>query len=246
MAEASGLVDGESEKSRQDKDFETIAREVAVAAREQGGDPDENLRLRLAIRRAEDANMPEDAIETARLRGTGKVEGPNYDEVTYEGYGPDGVAVFVEAITDDKSRTQEELSALFEQYGGNLGEDGCVAWQFEHRGLVEVDADDIEDPDEFMLEVIEMGADELRDPIYETRESGQVPTYRVYCKYQDLHDLAAALEDAGYGVHDASPIREATQKVGLERDRARNFLKFYEKLSNHEDVQHAYANWESA
>lgn len=233
-------------KSALERRFETLKREIAVAAREQGADPEENLRLRLALRRAREANVPDDEIERALEIGTGEREGPDWREETYEGYGPKGVAVYVEAITEDKSRTAEELSEIFEAHDGNIGEDGCVAWQFERRGRVEVDARDVDDEDAFMLEVIEMGADELREPLYDLDDDSHASVYRVYCAYEDTLELANQLEEAGYRVHDAGPVREATQKVGLDPGEARSFLEFFEELSSHEDVKAAYANWESS
>lgn len=229
-----------------DRRFETLVREIVVATREQGAEPEDNRRLRLALRRANEMNVPDEMVERARQLGAGEVEGPEYREVTFEGYGPEGVAVFVEAITDDKSRTQEELEELFQQHGGNLGEDGCVAWQFEPRGLVQVDARAVDDKDEFMLEVIEMGAEELRDPLYEIGDEGRLSTYRVYCDPEDVRDLADALEAADYPVHAASTTREATQRVGLEREDARAFMEFFEELHGRVDVLNAYANWSSA
>ncbi|MFB6351765.1 MAG: YebC/PmpR family DNA-binding transcriptional regulator [Bradymonadaceae bacterium] len=239
-------TDTDNSKTDLERRFETLSREITVAAREQGPDPDDNLRLQLALRRAREVNMPDGDIDRARKLGAGEIEGPDYREVTYEGYGPEGVAVFVEAITADKSRTAEELDQLFQAHGGNLGEDGCVAWQFEPRGLVQVDARAVEDKDEFMLGVIEMGADELRDPLYDISEEGRVSAYRVYCDPKNVRDLAAALEESGYPVHAASTTREATQTVSLDRDTARDFLEFFEKLNRREDVQNAYANWSSA
>jgi len=233
-------------KSELERRFETLKREISVAAREQGADPEENLRLRLALGRAREANVPEDDIERALEIGAGERVGPDWREETYEGYGPEGVAVYVEAITEDKSRTEEELSEIFRSHGGNIGEDGCVAWQFERRGRVEVDARDVDDEDTFMLEVIEMGADELREPLYDLDDEAHASVYRVYCAYEDTRELAELLADGGYRVHDAGPVREATQKVGLEPDEARAFLEFFEDLSSHEDVLAAYANWESA
>jgi YebC/PmpR family DNA-binding regulatory protein len=236
----------DEERSALERRFETLKREITVAAREQGADPAENRRLRLALRRARESNVPDDEIERALEKGAGEREGPDWQEVTYEGYGPKGVAVFVEAITDDKKTTAVELGELFERHGGNLGEDGCVAWQFERRGRVEVDARDVDDEDDFMLEVIEMGADELREPLYALDDESHTSVYRVYCSYADTLELANELEEAGYRVPDAGPVREATQKVGLDPGEARKFLEFFEELSNREDVKVAYANWESA
>lgn len=236
-------------KSDQEKRFTTLQRAISVATREQGPDPEENFRLRLAMRRAEAANMPEEQIEAARRRGSGEeagAGGAELEETTFEGYGPDGVAVFVEAITEDRRRTEEQLEAIFERHGGSLGEEGCVAWQFERRGLVKVDARGVEDEDTFMLEVIEMGADELKEPLYEQGEAGRTAAWRVFCEYPDLRGLARQLQEAGHDIVGAEPVREATQTVELSSDRARNFMSFYEEVKLHEDVQNVYANWDIA
>jgi YebC/PmpR family DNA-binding regulatory protein len=238
--------DSNDSKSDQDKRFETLQREIAVAAREQGGEADDNFRLRYAMRRAEEANMPEEMIERARKQGTGELDGPSFEETTFEGYGPDGVAVFVESITDNTGRTGADLQELFEAFGGDLGEDGCVSWQFARRGLVRVHAASVEDDDEFMLQVIEMGAEEMREPIFSESDEGRVPTYRVYCDPNDLRKVDRALDEADYPVHSASTVYEATQRVEIPADRARHFLSFFEKLNEREDVQDAYANWSVA
>ena len=230
-------------KSEQDKRFETLAREITVAAREQGGDPDENFQLRDAMRRAKGANMPEASIEEARVRGSDSSQSTDYEQVTYEGYGPDGVAVLVEAITDNLRESAAGIEELFEAHGGNLGEDGCVSWQFERRGLVRVPAEAVDDEDTFMLEVIEMGADELREPVFDSHDGGRRPTYRVYCDPNDVKDIDHELRQAGYPVYSARIQFDATQRVELAPDRARNFLNFFEKLSAREDVTGAYANW---
>lgn len=224
----------------QDRKFARIQREIAVATREQGADPDDNFRLRFALRSAREANMPDEAIDRARKQGTGEMKGPDYKEKTFEGYGPEGVAVFVETITDDPGRTAHELSELFEAHGGNVGEDGCVSWQFARRGAIEVDAHHVDDEDEFMLAVIEMGGEELREPLSAHTEA---PKYTIFTDPKDLRDVVRATEESTYPLHAASIVYEPTQHVELEPASARTFLGFFEKLRDHPDVQHAYANW---
>jgi YebC/PmpR family DNA-binding regulatory protein len=231
--------------SERERRFAKLHRVIAVAAREQGSDPEENLSLRLAMRRARDANMPEDAIEQARRQGSGEEPGPSYEQVTFEGYGPMGVAVFVEALTDDPGRTREELEDIFQAYDGSIGEEGCVAWQFERRGLVQIAADSVEDEDTFMMQALEVGAEDVQAPLYDSGDEGRVPVYRVQCDYESTLGLADALDESGYRVHDASPVREATQNVELDRDEGREFMEFYEKVSSHIDVRNLYANWSS-
>lgn len=237
------VIETNDTSSEQDRQFATLAREITVAAREQGADPDGNFRLRDAMRRARSKNMPDELIDEARVRGGDPSEASGYKEVTYEGYGPDGVAVLVEAITDNPRETAAGLEELFEAHGGNIGEDGCVSWQFERRGLVRVPAEAVDDEDTFMLEVIEMGAEELQEPVFDSHEGGRRPTYRVYCDPTDLKDIDRALQDAGYPVHSALREFHATQRVELAPDRARNFLNFFEKLTARPDVTGAYANW---
>jgi YebC/PmpR family DNA-binding regulatory protein len=241
MANDNNATDGDA--SDQDRAFESLQREITVAAREQGGEVDDNFGLRYAMRRAAEANMPDDLIERARQQGAGEVAGPDYQDVTFEGYGPDGVAVLVESITDDPNRTSNRLETLFEAHGGNLGEDGCVGWQFARRGLVRVHAGHVDDDDAFMLQAIEMGAEEMKKPLFSRHDEGRVPTYRVYCDPNDVRRVDQAMEQAGYPVYTATTVYEAKQRVDLESDRARHFLSFFEKLTGHEDVQDAYANW---
>lgn len=227
--------------------FTALAREITVAAREQGGDPDENYRLRFAMKRARDANMPADAVERARRRGIGELEGPVLVEKIIEGYGIGGTAVLVETITSDAARTVAELENIFETHGGNIGQQGCVAWQFERRGIVEVDSDHVDDQDAFMLEVIEMGGEEIAESIVDRGDvEGRVSTHRVYCDPEDVGDVARGLADAGYPVRTAATIYEATQNVPLEPSAARSFVGFMETLLGHRDVQNAYANWQMA
>jgi YebC/PmpR family DNA-binding regulatory protein len=245
MVDVAELESHRGELSERERRFAKLHREISVAAREQGSDPEENLSLRLAMRRARDANMPEDTIEPARRRGSGEEDGSNYKQVTFEGYGPMGVAVFVEALTDDPSRTREELEDIFQAHDGSIGEEGCVAWQFDKRGLVQIAADSVGDEDTFMMQALEVGAEDVKSPLYDASDEGRVPVYRVHCDYEDTLEIADALDESGYRVHDASPVREATQNVELDREEAREFMKFYEKVSSHIDVRNLYANWSS-
>lgn len=232
---------------RRAKVWNKIIRELTVAAREQGGDPEYNPRLRLAIERAKNANMPKDNIENAVKRGTGELEGVNYEEYTYEGYGPNGVAVFVETMTDNTNRTVAELRYIFDEHDASLGEDGCVAWQFERKGLIQVDAASVDDKDAFLLELIEFGGQEMKESTYESDDEDEpdgVPVYSVYTAFESLHEVLDALEAAGYKVRDASPVRVAEQTMGLDDDQLDAFLAFYEELDDHDDVQEAYVNLE--
>ncbi len=242
--DVSDIEQRRGELSEREREFAKFHREIAVEAREHGSEPAQNLVLKLAMRRAAEANMPEDAIEQARQAGT-RPDGADYRQVTLEGYGPQGVAVFVEALTDDEARTREELADLFDRYGGSLGEPGCVAWQFERRGLVQVAAETVDDEDTFMMAALEVGAEDVKAPLYEVGDEEHVSVYRVHCAFEDTGAVAEALDESGYRIHAASPVREATQTVALDRDEAREFMEFYERLSSHIDVQDVYANWSS-
>lgn len=227
---------------RRAKIFNKLIREITVAAREQGGDPEYNPRLRLAIERAHDANMPKENIERAIKRGIGELEGVDYEAYTYEGYGPGGVAVFVEALTDNKNRTVAELRYIFETYDGNLGEDGCVAWQFEQKGLIYVNADSVDDYDSFMLEVIDFGGESIEEDTYTDDEGEDLDAYAVYTSFEDLHDVDQALRDADYDIFDSTPVRIPDTTVPLDRDKAERFMEFYEEIDDHDDVQKVFTN----
>ena len=152
-------------KAAQDKKrgkiFTKIIREITVAVREGGKDPDTNSKLRLALQRAKDANMPKDTVQNAIKRGAGELPGESYDEIVYEGYGPNGVAILVEALTDNKNRTASEVRHIFSKYGGNLGETGCVGWIFERKGYITIDGNGVSE-DDVMEIVLEAGADDIR------------------------------------------------------------------------------------
>lgn len=246
MTTKSDAADRYADLSDLEREFVTMKREIAVAGREQGADPDSNLWLRLAIHRAENSKMPEPELEEAVEWAKDPSSAPEFAYVTYEGYGPFDVAVFVEAITDDRAATTEALNQLFEDAGGNIGEDGCVAWQFERRGRIDVVAEDVDDGDAFMMEVVELGAEDLQEPLYEPGESDRTPVYRVYTEPNEVWTVAERLEEAGYRIHDAYRPREATQTKGLDRDQARDFIQFYETVNTHPDVQAVYSNWERA
>jgi YebC/PmpR family DNA-binding regulatory protein len=231
---------------RRAKLFNKLIREITVAAREGGGDPEYNPRLRVAIDRAHDADMPKDNIEKAIKRGTGELEGVDYEEETYEGYGPAGVAVFVRALTDNNNRTVAELRHLFDTYEGDLGEDGCVAWQFERRGEIKVPQSSVDDEDDFLLETIEYGAIEMEEstftPDSEKKDPEDIGVYAIYTDFTDLHDVDEALREADYEVKETRPVWSPTQTVELDRDDAETFLEFYHELEDHDDVQSAFAN----
>lgn len=239
------MTDADEDLSDVEREFESMERAIAVAAREQGADPDDNIWLRCAVERAERSNMEEHRIQRAVERGAGETDDPRLERLTLEGYGPEEVAVFVRSITEDRAGTRESIDEVFEEYGGNVGAEGCVAWQFDDRGIVYVEEGTVDDEDDFMLMVIESGGDELGDPLYGA-DDDQPALYRVYCDSDDLLELARKLDDEGYDVYDVEWAKEATQHVELTSDQARTFLDFNERLSKRVDVQDVFSNWTSA
>ncbi|HYO41881.1 MAG TPA: YebC/PmpR family DNA-binding transcriptional regulator [Candidatus Limnocylindrales bacterium] len=212
--------------------FTKVAREIAVAARAGGGDPDANYRLRLAIDKARSINMPADNIKRSIEKATGGGEAEQFEEIVYEGYGPGGVAVLVEAATDNRNRTAAEVRSIFAKTGGQLAGSGAVAWQFEVRGLITVGRGGV-DPDEVALAAIDAGAadvDTEADPI------------EIYTEPAELYVVRKALEDAGIKVDDAESAMIAKQTVSLDADHVRKALRLMELLEDLDDVQRVTAN----
>jgi len=219
--------------AKRGKIFTKIVKEITVAAREGGGDPEINPRLRLAVANAKNANMPAKNVENAIKKGTGELEGVNYENITYEGYGPGGVAVFVETLTDNKQRTVAEVRHAFSRYNGNLAASGSVSFMFEHKGMIEVLAED-RDEDEVMMEVLEAGADDL-----ETEDDRFV----IYTAYTELHNVLRQIEAAGYQVQKAELTMIPKNTVNADKV-AIGLLKLLDKLDDLDDVQRVYANYE--
>jgi YebC/PmpR family DNA-binding regulatory protein len=212
--------------------FTKVAREIAVAARAGGGDPDANYRLRLAMDKARSINMPADNIKRAIEKATGGGDGVEYEEIVYEGYGPGGVALLVEAATDNRNRTAAEVRSIFAKTGGQLAGSGAVAWQFEPRGLITV-AREGADPDEVALAAIDAGAadvDTEADPI------------EIYTEPGDLEAVRKALDAAGVTVESAEQAMLAKQTVSLDADHVRKALRLVELLEDLDDVQRVTAN----
>jgi YebC/PmpR family DNA-binding regulatory protein len=212
--------------------FTKVAREVAVAARQGGGDPEANYRLRLAIEKARSINMPAENIKRAIDKATGGGEAEQFEEIVYEGYGPGGVAVLVEAATDNRNRTAAEVRSVFAKSGGQLAGTGAVAWQFEPRGLITVPRDGSE-PDEVALAAIDAGTvdvDTDADPI------------EIYTEPADLEAVRQALEGSGVAVDGAESAMIAKQTVSLEGDKVRQAMRLVELLEDLDDVQRVTAN----
>jgi YebC/PmpR family DNA-binding regulatory protein len=212
--------------------FTKVAREIAVAARAGGGDPDANYRLRLAIDKARSINMPADNIKRSIEKATGGGEAEQFEEIVYEGYGPGGVAVLVEAATDNRNRTAAEVRSIFTKTGGQLAGSGAVAWQFEVRGLITVEREGV-DPDDVALAAIDAGAadvDTEADPI------------EIYTEPTELYTVRKALEDAGIKVEDAESAMIAKQTVSLDADHVRKALRLMDLLEDLDDVQRVTSN----
>jgi YebC/PmpR family DNA-binding regulatory protein len=219
--------------AKRGKIFTKLVKEITVAAREGGGDPETNPRLRLAISNAKNANMPSKNVDNAIKKGTGELEGVNYENVTYEGYGQGGVAVIVEALTDNKQRTVAEVRHAFSKFGGNLAENGAVSFMFEKKGLIEVLAED-HDEDEVMMEALEAGADDLE------KEDGK---FVIYTPYNELHNVLNHLESDGYKVEKAELTMIPKNTVNADSV-AEGLMKLLDQLDDLDDVQKVYANYE--
>ena len=215
--------------------FTKLAREITVAAREGGGDPDMNFRLRLAVEKARQANMPGDNIQRAIDRAVGRGGEAAIDELYYEGYGPGGVALMVQAATDNRNRTAAEVRAAFAKGGGNLGESGSVAWMFEPKGLITIEMPDGKsfDADEVMLQAIDAGADDVQvdDNVVE-----------VYTEFADLNEVRRKLADAGLPVTNAERLMKARMPLAPPEKDALAALRLMERLEELDDVQRVYSN----
>ena len=214
--------------------YSKVIKEITVAARLGGGDPAGNARLRAIIATGREANMPNDSIQRAVKKGTGELEGESYEEVTYEGYGPGGVAVLVECLTDNRNRTSGELRATFGRGGGNMGAEGAVAWMFNKKGTITVKPGLTED--QVMEKAIEAGAE---DVINLGEEGFEVRTAPV-----DLHTVATSLESAGLKLGEQKWVYLPQTTVKLEGDNARKMLKLMDALDENDDVQNVHANFE--
>jgi YebC/PmpR family DNA-binding regulatory protein len=218
--------------------FSKLARAIIVAARDGGPDPDANFALANAIQKARDNSMPKDNIERAIARGSGAgPDGQAYEQITYEGYGPGGVAILAEAVTDNRNRTASEIRHLFAKFDGNLGATGAVAWLFERKGVILVDADSA-DEDEVTLAAAEGGADDVRH---------EGSTLEIICAQEGLQAVRRALEAAGIAYESAEPtmLPKTTVQIADEAI-ARKVLRLVDALEESDDVQDVYANFDIA
>ncbi len=219
--------------AKRGKLFAKLIRQVEVAARNGGGDLDSNATLRTMYQKARDASVPLDTIDRAVKRGTGELEGVNYEEVTYEGYGSAGVALFVEALTDNRNRTGSDVRSTFSKLGGSLAEPGAVAWQFERRGLVLLGASVSED--DVMEAALEAGAEDV--------SGGDGDLWSVTCEPAELNSVREALEGAGMPVESSDLTMVATSTVELtSAEDAKPVIRLLEALDDLDDVQHVHMN----
>jgi YebC/PmpR family DNA-binding regulatory protein len=216
--------------------FTKVAREISVAARQGGGDPDANYRLRLAVEKARSVNMPSDNIKRTIDKAVGGGEAEQYEEIVYEGYGPGGVAVLVEAATDNRNRTAAEVRSIFTKAGGQLAGSGAVAWQFEPRGLIAVARDAAVDVDEVALAAIDAGAEDV--------DTDDPESIGIYTSPADLERVRKALDGAGVAVDSAENTMVAKQTVELDSNKARQALRLVELLEDLDDVQRVTANFD--
>jgi YebC/PmpR family DNA-binding regulatory protein len=217
--------------------FTRLGREIVVAVREGGsGDPNANFRLRMAVQHARDANMPMDNIDRTIKRATGGSEGFSLTEITYEGYGPGGTAMLVSTLTENRNRTVAEVRNAFNRNGGNMGENGCVDWLFEAKGIIEVELEG-KDADELMLEAIDLGADDV-DPV---EPDDQIMT--IYTDPSDLEKLRKGLEEKKYKVVKAESAMLPKTKMEITEEKvAHQVMRLVEKFEDLDDVQNVYTN----
>ncbi len=221
------------EDSKRSKVFTKVIKELTVAAREGGGDPAGNPRLSLAIDNAKAVNLPKDNMERAIKRGTGEGDdAATYEEVTFEGYGPGGIAYFVEVTTDNNTRSVADIRHIFTKHGGNMGTNGSVSFLFEQKGMIRV-ATEGKDEEEFMLEAIEAGADDIQS---------EDDLFVVYTTREDLFNVRKALEEGGNKIESAELIREATTETKVDADTALSNLKMMDKFEDNDDVTNVFTN----
>jgi YebC/PmpR family DNA-binding regulatory protein len=215
--------------------FARLARQIEVAARAGGGDVDANPTLRTMVQKARDASMPKDNIERAIKRGTGELEGVTYETVNYEGYAPNGVAVYVETLTDNRNRTGAEVKNIFTRNGGSLAEPGAVSWQFERKGVIILEKGAASE-DDLMLVALEAGAEDIDD---------QGDSWQVTTPATELAAVRGALEEAGIPVSNSELTMLASQTVPLgDASSAKQVLRVIDSLEDHDDVQNVYANFD--
>lgn len=218
--------------AKRGKLFSKLIKEITVAAREGGGDEESNPRLRTAVLKAKSSNMPKENIERAIKKGTGDLAGSDYVDMTYEGYGPGGVAIMVECLTDNRNRTAADVRSIFNKGGGNLGENGCVSYLFSRKGIIQYDVAEYTE-DQVLEQALEAGADDV---------STQGDSIEVVTDPEEFQSVVSAMQQAGFehSYADVARIPEAT--VSLDEDGTRKALKLIEAIDDHDDVQNVSTN----
>jgi YebC/PmpR family DNA-binding regulatory protein len=223
--------------AKKGKSFTKIVKEITVAARS-GGDPDGNPRLRLAIDKAKEVNMPSENIKKAIMKGTGELPGVNYEEVIYEGYGPGGAAVLMDVLTDNKNRTVSEIRHILSKNGGNLGESGCVAWIFDKRGYILVDKAKV-DEDTLMSIALDAGAEDMKNDPKEDN-------YEIITAPETLDTVKNAIAGHKMDISLAEVTMLPKNYVPLEGNAAEQMIRLIDALEDHDDIQNVYANFDVA
>jgi len=214
--------------------FTKIIKELTVAAKEGGGNPETNPRLRVAISKAKEANMPSDNIERAIKRGTGELPGITYEQVIYEGYGPNGVAIMVEALTDNKNRTTAEIRNIFTRKSGNMAGAGSVSWLFQKKGYILIDKSQIVE-DELLSIVLELGVEDMK---------AEEKSYEITCPAKDFERIRQALKEKGINFITATSTMIPASTVKVVGSEAKKVLELIDAIESHEDVQEVYANFD--
>jgi len=223
----------EAADQQRGKIFSKLSRAIAIAAR-QGADPETNFKLRLAIEKAKEYNLPKENILRAIRRGSGREEGERWEEITFEGYGPEGIGVIVEAVTDNRNRTTAEIKNIFERGGGSLAGPGAVSYLFKKMGLIAVKKG--ENPDEQILKIIDLGAEDVEEAS---------DAIEVYTTPEKLKDLEEKIKSSGFEVKSGEiTMKPVTPAVISDSQKAQRVLRFMESLENHDDVQKIYANFD--
>lgn len=218
--------------------FTKIGREIQVAVKQGGPDPDSNSRLKDAIAKAKAANMPNDNIQRSIVKASGSLDADNFEEIVYEGYGPGGVAVMVRTLSDNRNRTAGDIRHIFDKFGGNLGTNGCVSFLFQEKGTLIIDREIQPDEEQVMLDALEAGAEDFSV----TGEAYEITTS------PDLYDtVRSVLETNGYSFLDVSlgPVPVTWTEL-VDEDKVQNLQKMIDRLEEHDDVQEVYHNWETA
>jgi len=217
--------------------FTKVARQIVMAVKEGGPDPETNFRLRLAIDRARQINMPNDNIERAINRGVGNTDGDNFEEIIYEGYGPHGVAIMMQVLTDNRNRTAGEVRHALSKAGGNLGESGCVSWMFEQKGLIAIEQNTASpiDEDELMMQALEAGAEDIQL---------EEDVFKILTAPNDFNQVKQALEAEGYQFLVAEVSMVPKNTISISEEAGEQIEKLIDTLEDLDDVQEVYTNYE--